>query len=381
MFGVSILALITLAIYAFWMYLLHKRHPELSYHQLMNRVIGRNSLSIYMGMVVLAVFAEATMAASLLVGGTGSHGISPEARFAGHLLMQAASLVGALFIVVEWKALWLFPYGRNLKEWKNAPIILWIFILRLFRVCMATGMAFGFPIYNAKVMANGLQSSAALHLWWVDMWQGLFYSKQYYVYLLAKGGHQLDYESWDALSYPMIATIGITIAHLIFLLVDIATVADPDYIGILNGSAASSESSAASGGSGSSAPSASASASTSSSSTSTSSAPQDEATKATERLLRAYGLDDDAVKAKMETTKKIVDTMPQKAQIKLGQVLEALEDKLNSLEADEKDGRIKGAALTAAKADLADQIKKSFAESASRGLGFGISLPKPTKNS
>lgn len=184
-----------------------------------NDLFKKQNLSIIMGVIILLNLAEAMIAASLLLS-SQKYSLNLVARFIGHISISAASLACALFISDSVKAV-----GEAFKAIHVGAII-----VRLLRLTIVVNLAWFLPCFNALIISNGLHETAAVRL----LWANLFGSREYYMYLLAKGNPAIgpgaltmSYEPWDSLTYPMATTLGITAIHIIFLALDLLIVLDP----------------------------------------------------------------------------------------------------------------------------------------------------------
>lgn len=157
------------------------------------------------------------MAASILSLGHQAYQLNFAARFVGHMSLALLSLLGAVSLTKGFRSL-----GELFMSPLKDNFYFRGFILRTFRVILAVGFAFGLPVFNMLLIANGLHETPAIRLLWADS----FGTKERYIYLLAKHGKTIEYEPWDGISYPMAATIVITIAHILIILWDAAIVGD-----------------------------------------------------------------------------------------------------------------------------------------------------------
>lgn len=334
---------------------MHKTKQTL--FEVVNGLFKRQNLSIIMGVIMVLNLAEALMAASLLLT-SQKYSLNLFARFIGHMSISAASLACALFISDTVKSLWESLLALHL----GAALV------RAIRLIIVFNLAWILPCFNALIISNGLHETASLRL------LGAYYfgSDKYYIYLLAKGNPAIGpgpldiaYEPWDALSYPMATTLGITVIHIIFLALDLLIVLDP--LDLKKKAAAEKEEK-----------------------DEKDEKEPDQDKKADEddpatanayetsllQVLKFYGLTGAVLKAKYKACQDITKGQTDSNRAGISNALHTLKVKIDAFNAAAHDD----AKAASQKAEIVSDIKKTFESSPANGLGFGMSLPKLTKN-
>jgi len=331
-----------------------------SLFDVVNGLFKRQKLSIIMAVIIILNLAEAMMAASLVLS-SQKYSLNLVARFIGHISISAASLACALLIGDTMKHLIQAIKGLNFGAT----------LLRLFRLTIVVGFAFLLPVFNAAIISNGLHETASCRLWLASI--NPFSSQGYYMYLLAKGNPAIgpgpltiQYEPWDSLSYPMVTTLGITIIHIVFLLLDLTFVSD-----MHDASKASNEKEEAKG--------------EKEEAKTGAKGEEGEGEKDTEvktsnafeeglvKVMKFYGLSGDQLKTKYAACQKII--VAQSPGNSSG-IADRVHSTLVLIEAFEK-ANYDAAKAATERNKILEAIKKMFEASPANGLGFGISLPKP----
>lgn len=209
----SWLALGLLVAFAGWaIYLTYYKHKGMEFGKIMSMYMLKYPMSIFFLALILINMAEAGWSASITPKDETM--INPVTRFLGHNINAFLSIVAGLVFVKELSRflkafLPPYPTGNGMQVFGG---IVRRIVLRFF-IFTTTGIfALYGPIANLYLIANGVGESIQLQLFLVD-WLP-WHSSNEYLRLLLKYGYTMDYDSWDALSYGMAASIVMTASHI-----------------------------------------------------------------------------------------------------------------------------------------------------------------------
>lgn len=367
--SISWLGLGTLALLVIWLYFEKKRHPNLEPGKIIMLYLTKYNISVFMGLCIIMNLAEAMMAASL-ISGKEQFALSYLARYLGHLSLSAMSVLGALTIFKEVK-IWRSTFTGGFKGFS-----LWKLFVRSARIVISAGAAFLLPMINMFIIASGLGETAHLKILLASFYFWDFDGSSY-MYQLAKNGYTIDFEPWDVLSYPMVATVAVTISHMIAIVWEGLTMTDIDDPVFIDAFKIHQAPAPASAPNGNPAPNAGGTPPTPAPNPSAPS-PQNPYEEAMVDILKFYGLDDNQVKGRLDQARNALNSQDDATRIAIGSLFAGLQRELQSFTEAVQNGSLTGQA----KADRETQIKKkisdTFAGSIRNKKGLGISLPRVT---
>lgn len=208
---------ITLLAFVLLIWQAKKHNPDKEVGVVINEYLYRYNISIFLVAAFILNLAEAMMAASILAVGKQTYALNFAARFAGHMSLALLSLLGALTLTKEFKS-----FGELFKPPFKDNFYFLGLLLRLVRIGLASAFAFLLPILNALLIANGLHETPAIRILYAD-YVG---NNVDLTLLLLKYNKPFDYEPWDGISYPMAATLVITMCHILIIIWDAAIAGD-----------------------------------------------------------------------------------------------------------------------------------------------------------
>lgn len=159
-------------------------------------------LSFFLYLDVLFMIAEGGFAASI-----GDHLINPVFRFAGHLGLAFCSLVAAINFPKEVRRFFL-TFKHFKRDWASIPLRFCIFVLILV-------LTVGLPWLNAFIIANGIHQFTELKL--AFDYLNPFLSSDGMLTAVILAGKDPLYSPFAEMTYPMAATLGITITHMLLI--------------------------------------------------------------------------------------------------------------------------------------------------------------------
>lgn len=375
--AVSWLGLGTLGLIAVWLYFEKKRHPGLEPGKIIMLYMTKYNISFFMMLCIIMNMAEAMMAASL-ISSDDKFALSFVARYFSHLSLSTMSILGAFTIFKEYQV-----WRSTFSGWKTFRFSKLVF--RSLRLAISAGAAFLLPVLNMYIIGNGLHETAHLKLLLASL--NIFdFDHSGYLYLLAKNGLTLEYEPWDNVSYPMIATFGVTITHLITIAwegLTLTDIDDPVFKAAFHIHDAQQPAPAAGGGNnnggsnannngggnnnnppppGPNAPD-----------------PANPYEEAMVELLKFYGLDEQQIKGRLDQARNSLNSQDDATRIAIGSLFAGLEREYKAYETSVANGSLTGQAKTDRENQIITKIASTFAGSIRNKKGLGISLPRSTR--
>ncbi len=368
--AISWLGLGTLFVIVVWLYYEKKRHPGLEPGKIIMLYMTKYNISFFMGLCIVMNLAEAMMAASL-ISTEEQFKLSFVARYLTHLSLSVASIGGAFTIFKEW-AVWRSTFSSR-KSFRPSK-----FVFRSLRVLIATSAAFLLPILNMYIISNGLQETAHLKLL-LESINFLDLDNSRYIYLLAKNGLTIDYEPWDNVSYPMIATVGVTFTHLITIAwegLTLTDIDDPDFQAAFHIHQSPSPAAPANNAT---PPDPNATNANQQASPQNAPNPSNPYEESMVELLRFYGLDDSQIKGRLDQARTSLNSQDDATRIAIGSLFAGLEKEYKAFSAACDNGSLTGQAKTDRENQIIAKIASTFAGSIRNNKGLGISLPRSPK--
>ena len=210
----TVLGISTLAGVYFFMRYQFKQHPKMKAGAIINKLIIENRESVILFLAALANFFEAVVSAS--IHPEGQPPINSFARFGAHTVIAFIAITCALY------------FGQFARSWLQSWLTIgkdpFRFFIRLVLVILTLAGTLAAPIANLFIVANGTGEIdnciyLIMELRHSDAWMEAYY--QYY-------GLPIDYNPFKSMTYVMGASVIMTGAHYLLILIDSAIALDKD---------------------------------------------------------------------------------------------------------------------------------------------------------
>jgi hypothetical protein len=154
--------------------------------------------------------AAANIAEAGIIGSIQDESVNVSARMTAHIVIALASIIAAFSWVKMLRQLFGVPNLKIEPRKKFALGIIYAFLA--FTMFLAAVSA---PIYNMYILANGLNNTVQLNLFFMNLQVNLGWIPQSRLAAeLMRYGLPLTYEPFQALHNAMVSSIGITVFHL-----------------------------------------------------------------------------------------------------------------------------------------------------------------------
>ena len=200
---VTIMGVVTMALFGYYLYSLKKKHPEANSGELISDIYLNNKETVFIFGTLFVNFAEAMLASS--IHPPGQMAPNSFARFLTHGTVAFVAIGAAMYFPGYLRA--FIETFRTVKFKEGWFKYLGRFIALLLAF---TGMV-GLPLLNLFIIANGtgqvMQTSILIYdcLPWI--------SDQQMVSIYRSWGQADNYSSFSNIHYVMSASFGMTIAH------------------------------------------------------------------------------------------------------------------------------------------------------------------------
>lgn len=328
---IIILSLAMVIALIWWASATMKKHPEMTFGDMMNAMLIKQKLSIFIISVILLNISEAIMAASITP--LGETPINPLARLLSHSMVALVSILCGLKMPTSFKEIF--------NSEKRIAVSVFIFILTVVGT-------FTLPYINVYLIASGLKQMQLLNLYTLSL-NPLNNMPAYYQSI----GLPAQFSPLGAMQYPMVVSVAIYYVHVFLVVLDGAYIIHnkpkPKTIEVKDGKKSDTDKK-----------------------------PESEKSQdPIRKLINRYSnnnLAQDVVDSKIKQAHAIHDGLNAVNKSKLSSNIASMMNKVEQFDRDSSN--LSSDEKKEAKLKLRKEIRDFFAQSTKDGAGFGITLPK-----